>query len=82
MRRQVVRRVLGVFFTLCVVLFISDFLIHRHPTFEHGDGENALPLETMHGFYAVYGFVACVTLVLLARVLRKLIMRPEDYYER
>lgn len=31
-------------------------------------------------FYAVYGFVACVALVLAAKALRRILMRPEDYY--
>lgn len=31
--------------------------------------------------YALYGFIACVILVLLGIVLRKLVMRPETYYE-
>lgn len=30
--------------------------------------------------YAIYGFVACVILVLIGRVLRRLIIRPENYY--
>jgi hypothetical protein len=30
----------------------------------------------------VYGFVACVLLVLTAKALRRLLKRPEDYYER
>jgi uncharacterized membrane protein YhfC len=30
--------------------------------------------------YAVYGFLACVLLVLLGRILRRLVMRDEDYY--
>jgi len=34
------------------------------------------------GFYALYGFVACVLLVLLAKEMRKLVMRNEDYYTR
>jgi hypothetical protein len=32
------------------------------------------------GFDAVYGFVACVGLVLAAKVLRILLMRDENYY--
>lgn len=31
--------------------------------------------------YAIYGFVACVLLVLLGILLRKLVMRGEDYYQ-
>jgi hypothetical protein len=30
--------------------------------------------------YAIYGFVACVVLVLVGRILRRLVMRPETYY--
>jgi hypothetical protein len=32
------------------------------------------------GSFAVYGFVGCVLLVLVGRVLRRVVMRPEDYY--
>jgi uncharacterized membrane protein len=40
-------------------------------------------LEKWPGFYAVFGFVACVILVLISRfVLRPLVMRDEDYYDR
>ncbi len=31
--------------------------------------------------YAIYGFVSCVILVLLGIVLRRLVKRPEHYYE-
>jgi hypothetical protein len=47
--------------------------VHRHA--EAG-------FDGLFGFYGVYGFVACVSLVLAAKVLRKLVMRPEDYYDR
>jgi hypothetical protein len=40
------------------------------------------PWEGFFGFYALYGFVACVLLVLLAKEMRKLVMRDEDYYEQ
>ena len=29
----------------------------------------------------LYGFVACVFLVLMAKLLRRILMRPEDYYD-
>ena len=38
-------------------------------------------IENIFGFYGFYGFVGCVTLVLLAKLLRVLVMRPEDYYD-
>jgi hypothetical protein len=38
--------------------------------------------ERATGFYAAYGFVACVLLVLVAKhVLRPFAKRDEDYYE-
>jgi hypothetical protein len=35
----------------------------------------------LSGFYAFYGFVACVLLVLIAKQMRKVLMRKEDYYD-
>jgi len=55
----------------CVILFGLDAVLHRHV---------AHPWEAWFGFYAIYGFVACVLLVLLAKEMRKLVMRDEDYY--
>lgn len=57
-----------------IVLVACDFVIHRHEEFG---------FAAWFSFYAVYGFTACVTLVLVAKeVLRRLLMRPENYYER
>lgn len=55
------------------LLAIFDLVVHRHA--EAG-------FDGWFGFYAAYGFVACVGLVLAAKVLRRLVMRPEDYYDR
>ena len=38
-------------------------------------------MENWFGFYGIYGFVACVILVLAAKELRKLVARAEHYYE-
>ena len=54
------------------LLVLLDFVLHRHD--EIGFAETA-------GFYAAYGFVACVLLVLTAKALRRLLKRSEDYYE-
>lgn len=68
-----VRWVLRVFYALCVILLAADFIIHRHQS-HRWDG---LPV-----FYALFGFVACVVLVLVAKEMRKALMRDENYYER
>jgi hypothetical protein len=67
-----VKRVLVVLYAACALLLLADFVLHRH--IEH-------PLEELPGFYAVYGFVGCVALVVAAKELRRLVMRPEDYYD-
>ncbi len=66
----------------CVFLFLLDgifYLEHKHLSFH---GEDEFPAEGWFGFYGVYGFVACVLLVLVAKQLRKVLMRGEDYYDR
>ena len=40
------------------------------------------PSNIVYGFYGIFGFVACVALVLIAKQLRRVLMRPEDYYDR
>ena len=70
---QNVRRVIRGLTVACVVLFLLDAVLHRHVYH---------PWEAFFGFYAIYGFVACVLLVLLAKEMRKLVMRDEDYYKR
>ncbi len=67
-----VRFVVRALFVCCVLLVLADIVIHRHVV---------NPLESLFGFYAFYGFTACVVLVLLAKEMRKLLMRNEDYYE-
>ena len=62
----------GLFASLVLLLAIEPF-IHKHPYFVW---------EDWFGFYAIYGFVACVLLVLAAKyVLRSMTKRKEDYYD-
>ena len=58
---------------VCAGLFAADLLYDKHAKFA---------VEEWFGFYGLYGFVACVFLVLAAKQLRKLLMRSEDYYDR
>jgi hypothetical protein len=67
------RRVVRALVAVSVVLALLDLVLHRH---------SLHPWEGVIGFYALYGFGACVVLVLLAKEMRKLLMRDEDYYER
>lgn len=67
-----VKRVIYGLYIICAVCFLLDFVIKRYQ--DH-------PLEAITGFYAIYGFSACVALVLIATEMRKFIMRDEDYYD-
>lgn len=67
-----VERLLKGLYAICIILIIADFIIHRHIKMEW---------EKIPAFYAVYGFTACVGLVLAAKILRKVVMRKENYYD-
>jgi sterol desaturase/sphingolipid hydroxylase (fatty acid hydroxylase superfamily) len=68
-----VKILLRSFFSSLVILLIVEFFIRKHPHFAW---------EGWLEFYAVYGFVACVALVLAAKyILRPLMKRREDYYD-
>ncbi len=60
------------FYMACILLVAADFIIYRHIS---------LPWEKIPAFYAIYGFVACVVLVVIAKEMRKLVMRKENYYD-
>lgn len=67
------RRLRRAFYAACALLLALDTVFHRHA---------GHPWEGAFGFYAAYGFVACVLLVLAAKRLRRVLMRSEGYYER
>ena len=68
-----VRRIVWALYAVCAALVVIDVAIHKHGPFA---------IEHTFAFYAWYGFVACVALVLVAKVMRIILMRPENYYDR
>ena len=67
-RKLVMGLILG-----CAALLLADFLYHKHVHFE---------FEHWFGFFAFFSLVIGVGLVLIARLLRFVVGRPEDYYDR
>ncbi len=67
-RRRLVRLLIAV----SAVLLVLDAVLDRHTSH---------PWDGVFGFYPLYGFVACVVLVLLATQMRVLLGRDEDYYQ-
>jgi len=72
-----VKRLFTIFYVICAALFVAELLLlgaeNAHPH----------PLEERMRFlvYPIYGFVSFWFLVLVAKPMRKLLIRPEDYYE-
>lgn len=71
-RPENVSRLLRVFYAVCIILALLDFVIHRHVYHS---------LESVWLFYPIYGFVGCVLLVLVAKWMRTFLMRDESYYD-
>ncbi len=61
-----------VFYVICGVLIVAELLIDRHT--EH-------PWEGLFGFHGLWGFASFWFLVLVAKQMRKLLIRSEDYYD-
>ena len=59
---------------VCILLVVVEFFYtNPHPHFD---------LEESFAFHAWFGFVAFVVIVMLGRVLRIFVKRPEDYYDQ
>jgi hypothetical protein len=71
-RPQSINLLIKILLGISAATVLADFFYHKHA--DYG-------FQGLFGFDAVYGFVACVGLVLAAKVLRKLLMRSEDYYD-
>ena len=56
---------------ICALTVVADLFYHKHVEFAI---EDAIP-----GMYGWYGFIGCVFLVLAAKIVRKILMRPENY---
>jgi di/tricarboxylate transporter len=67
------KAVIGCFLSVLTGLLIVEFSIHKHAHFSW---------EEWPEFYAVFGFVVLVLIVLAAKyILRPIVERREDYYD-
>ena len=67
-----VTRLFYLLLAVCIALGLSDFLYHKHAYFA---------VEEFPAIYGIFVFIAYVTVIFLAKGLRLIIKRPEDYYE-
>ena len=56
----------------CAVAMLSDLFYPKHGHFH---------FEEAFGFHAFFGFFAYLTIVNTAKLLRRWVKRPEDYYD-
>jgi hypothetical protein len=72
-KRRNVDRLVHAFYVICAFLIVVDVFVPKHGPFA---------IEHVFGFYGLFGFLACVALVLIAKQLRRILIRPENYYDR
>tara|TARA_Y100000590_G_scaffold428860_1_gene540656 strand:- start:457 stop:696 length:240 start_codon:yes stop_codon:yes gene_type:complete len=71
-RKYVIKKLrAGSLVILGLVVLIESF-IQLHPHFD---------IERLFGFYAIFGFLSCVGLIIFAKLLGFLIKRKDDYYD-
>ena len=68
-----VNRLVYGFYLVCGLLLAIDAFVPKNGPYR---------IEHIFGFYGVFGFLACVALVLIAKQLRRVLMRPENYYDQ
>ncbi|MCP3176246.1 hypothetical protein MJO47_03940 [Desulfuromonas sp. KJ2020] len=71
---QNIRKLRIGFYAVLVLLVVPDLFLHKHTLFSS--------VEAWPGFYALFGFIACVAIILISKVLGFVLKRPEDYYDR
>lgn len=67
-----VQRIIYALCAACALFALLDLIAPR---------KSAFYFDAWPGFYAGFGFICCVGLVLAAKLLRRLVMRREDYYD-
>lgn len=59
------------FLVVLALTIVAQFFVHPHPHFD---------VESIFGFSAWFGFMACAATVAVAKALALLLKRPETYY--
>ena len=54
------------------LVLLAESFIQLHPHFD---------IERLFGFYAIFGFLSCVGLIIFAKLLGFFIKRKDDYYD-
>ena len=71
-RPRTLPRLWQAFIAVLALTVLAELAIEAHPHFA---------IERLFGFNALYGFLACAALILLAKGIGLLVKRPERYYD-
>ena len=61
------------FYIVLALLVLPDFFLHKHTLFSSVEG--------WPGFYALFGFISCVVIILVSKLLSYILKQKEDYYD-
>ncbi|MDA7947683.1 MAG: hypothetical protein MPJ78_09425 [Hyphomicrobiaceae bacterium] len=71
-RPKTIRMLWIVFSIILALLVLSDLVVHHHAHFG---------IDGTFGFYAWYGFLSCVVLVVGSKALGAILKRRDTYYD-
>jgi hypothetical protein len=66
-----VKRLWRGFLVVLALTVLAQLVVHLHPHFE---------VESVFGFYAWFGFLACAAMIVVAKLLALLLKRSDTYY--
>lgn len=72
LRRRTIRGLWIGFSAVLALLVLADVFIHPHAVFG---------VDGTFGFYAWYGLLTCLAMVLFAKVLGLVLKRPDTFYD-
>lgn len=61
------------FLVVLALTLLAEFWVPHHPHFD---------IESIFGFNAWFGFLACAAMIVVAKGLALFLKRPDTYYER
>lgn len=71
-RPRTIRRLWQAFIAVLALTVLAELVIEAHPHFA---------VERLFGFNALYGFLACAVLILVAKGIGLVLKRPDTYYD-
>ena len=72
LQKDNIRKLWVVFIAILIGTVIAGLFVHQHEPFG---------IEDSFGFFAWYGFITCIGMVIFAKLLGLILKRPENYYD-